>query len=59
MEDNQITNIGYDVALSNIRMFKMKSFGSENKLDLTKINPNPLLGQGIIRRDIIFLVMIF
>ena len=54
-----MTNISYDVALSNIRMFKMKSFGSENKLDLTKINPNPLLGQGILRRDIISPFMIF
>ena len=40
-------------------MLKMKIFGAENKLDLTKIHPNPLLGQRIIRRDIISPVIIF
>ena len=59
MEYNQITNLSYDSALSIVRIFKMRIFGTGNKQDLTKINPNPLLGQGRIRRDIIFPVMIF
>ena len=42
LEDNQITNLSYDVASSNVRMFETKSFGDGNKLDLTKMNPNPL-----------------
>ena len=40
-------------------MFKMKSFGAGNKKYLTKMNPNPLLGQGIRSIDIIAHVIMF
>ena len=53
LEDNQITNLSYDVASSNVIMFKTKSFGAVKKRDITKMSPNPLLGQGRRRRDII------
>ena len=55
----QIRNIGYDVSSSNVSMFKMKSFVSENKRDLTKMNPNPLLGQGRIIIYILTHVLMF
>ena len=42
----QIPKLSYDVDLSNFSMFEMKRFGSGNKQDITKINPNPLLCQG-------------
>ena len=58
MEDRKIKNISYDVASSNVRMFKNKRFGAE-KRDLTKMIPNPLLGQGRRRIDIIAYVLMF
>ena len=40
-------------------MFEMKRFGAGNKQDLAKKNINPLLGQGIRRRNIIDHVLVF
>ena len=48
-----MNNITYNVASSNVSMFKMKIFETGNKRDLTKMDMNLLLGQGIIRRQII------
>ena len=45
LEDNQITKLSYDDAPSNFSTFEMKIFGAINKQDITKMNPNPLLGQ--------------
>ena len=53
MEEKQITSLSCDVDPSNVRIFDIESFGDENKQDLTKMNPNPLLAQEIIIRDII------
>ena len=38
---------------------KQRDFGAENKQDLTKMNLNPLLGQGKIIREIIAHDLIF
>ena len=51
--------IGYDVASENTIMFEMKRSGAGNKWYLIKMNPNPLLGQGIIIRDILAHVWMF
>ena len=58
-EDKQITNLGYDVVLSNVIMLETKIFVAVNKLYLTKKNLNPLLGQEIIRRYIIAHLLMF
>ena len=36
LEEKQITKLSYDVAPSNISMLESKSFGSRNKINITK-----------------------
>ena len=37
--------LSYDVSPSYVSMFKIKRFVDVNELNLTKMNPNPILGQ--------------
>ena len=59
LEDKKTTKLGCDFSPSHTSMFKMKNFGAANKKDLTKINTNNILVQGIIRRYFIVHVLIF
>ena len=53
LEEDQITNLSCDFDPSSVSMSKIEIFVDVNKQDLNKINPNPLLGPGRRRREIL------
>ena len=53
-----MTKLSFYIVPSNVNMLEMMIFGDVNKLDLTKMDLNPLLGQGRRRREIVDNIMI-
>ena len=48
----KMKKLSYDVSPSYVSMFKIKRFVDVNELNLTKMNPNHILGQGRRRSEI-------